>query len=150
VSSDITSGEWSAAEMMAVALSRELIDGEFGGCGAAAQIPMAALRLGQLTRTPNLTWFCGGSGAINPKFDRLYDSSADHRNLVRAEAQISMEDIVDFETSARFDFCFLGGMQIDKYGNVNMALIGDWARPTVRGPGSVGLVFMAGFKKVYL
>ena len=36
------------------------------------------------------------------------------------------------------DYCFLGGAQIDKYGNLNSTVIGDFARPKVRFPGSGG------------
>lgn len=138
------------AEMMAVSISHEMQDGDFGSVGAASHIPAAALRLAQLTHAPNLSFFCGGSGAGNPKIRRLTESSADHRNLVTSEYQFSLDDVVDFETAIRFDFAFLGGMQIDKFGNLNMAMIGDWDKPKVRGPGTVGLIFLGGFKTSYI
>ena len=138
------------AEMMAISISHEMADGDFGAVGAASHIPAAGLRLAQLTHAPGLSFFCGGSGATNPVIQRLTESSADHRNLVTSEYQFSLEDVVDFEAAMRFDFAFLGGMQIDKHGNLNMAMIGDWARPKVRGPGSVGLIFLGGFRTSYI
>ncbi|BCB76674.1 CoA-transferase subunit beta [Phytohabitans flavus] len=141
---------YSWAEMMAVAISREMRDGYFGAVGAAAHIPMAALRLAQLTHAPNLSFMCGGSGGLNPHFERLAESSSDYRNLVNSEFRYSLEDVVDLETAMRLDFAFVGGMQIDRYGNVNMTVIGDWAKPKVRGPGTVGLIFLGGFRRTYL
>lgn len=138
------------AEMMAISISHEMADGDFGSVGAASHIPAAALRLAQLTHAPDLTFFCGGSGASNPKIARLTESSADYRNLVTSEYHYSLDDVVDFETAIRFDFAFLGGMQIDKFGNLNMAMIGDWAKPKVRGPGTIGLIFTGGFKTSYI
>ncbi|GAA0440615.1 3-oxoadipate--succinyl-CoA transferase subunit B [Acrocarpospora corrugata] len=138
------------AEMMAISIAHEMADGDFGSVGAASHIPVAGLRLAQLTHAPNLSFFCGGSGAMNPKMRRLTESSADYRNLVTSEYQFSLDDVVDFETAIKFDFAFLGGMQIDKHGNLNMAVIGPWEKPKVRGPGTIGLIFLGGFKTSYI
>lgn len=145
-----TTTEFSWAELMAVAISREMNDGEFGAIGAASHIPLAGLRLAQLTHAPNLSFMCGGSGGLNPRFERLVESAADYRNLIQSEYRYSLEDVVDLEAGMRLDFSFLGGMQIDKYGNTNMALIGDWDRPKVRGPGTIGSIFLGGFRSTYL
>ena len=56
--------DYTWAEMMAVSIAHEMSDGEFGSIGAASHIPAAGLRLAQLTHAPDLTFFCGGSGAI--------------------------------------------------------------------------------------
>ncbi|HLC27024.1 MAG TPA: CoA-transferase [bacterium] len=141
---------YSTAELMAVVLSRELRDGEFGALGAASQIPMAAVKLAKLTHAPNLSWLCGGSGAINSKLPTLLQSAADYRNLFGAEYRTSMEDVVDMEMRGRVHFACLGGMQIDQYGNSNMVCVGDYHNPTVRGPGTVGLIFTAAFGRVYI
>jgi glutaconate CoA-transferase, subunit B len=146
----VPDASYSWAEMMAISISHEMADGDFGSVGAASHIPAAGLRLAQLTHAPDLSFFCGGSGAMNPAIQRLTESSADHRNLVTSEYQFSLDDVVDFETAMRFDFAFLGGMQIDKFGNLNMAMIGDWPKPKVRGPGSVGLIFLGGFRTSYI
>lgn len=144
------SEEFSWAELMAVAISREMVDGEFGAIGAASHIPLAGLRLAQMTHAPNLSFMCGGSGGLNPTFERLVESAADYRNLINSEYRYSLSDVVDFEAGMRLDFSFLGGMQIDKYANVNMAMIGDWDNPKVRGPGTIGLIFLGGFRSTYL
>lgn len=142
--------EYSQAELMVIEMSRHLVDGDVGGVGAASTLPMAALRFAQVTHAPNLWWFSGGSGAINPSFDRLPRTSSDYINLLGAEGRARMDDVVDWETKGRWDFAFLGGMQIDKFGNVNMVCIGSYDKPAVRGPGTVGLLWLATFRKVYL
>lgn len=142
--------ECSVAELMAVAMSHELRDDDFGAVGAASQIPVCAMRLAQRTHAPNLWYLYGGSGAVNSKSKTLVESAADYRNLFGAEYRAPLMDIIDFEFSGRFTVCFFGGMQIDQYGNVNMVCIGDYAKPLVRGPGTVGTVFTSSFRRVVL
>lgn len=78
---DTGTDRFSMAEMMAVEMSRNLADddGTFGGVGAGASIPMAAVRLAVMTVAPNLWWSCGGSAAINPKFAALPLTAQDPR-----------------------------------------------------------------------
>jgi glutaconate CoA-transferase, subunit B len=147
---EIATNAYSTAELMAIVLAREMRDGEFGALGAASQIPMAAVKLAKLTHAPNLSWLCGGSGAVNSKLSRLLQSAADYRNLFGAEYRTSMEDVVDLEMRGRVHFAFLGGMQVDKLGNLNMVCVGDYHHPTVRGPGTVGLIFTAAFGRIYI
>lgn len=139
---------YSMAELVVVEMSRHLAedDGKFGGLGAQAFLPMAAIRLAKLTVAPNLWWFCGGSGALNPDFDRLPRTSWDPRNTYRCEAKVNMLDVVDFGTSTRAWWVFLGGMQIDKFGNANMIGIGLYEKLSVRGPGTVGVIWVGAHK----
>ena len=61
-----------------------------------------------------------------------------------------MEDIVDIEVRGRCDFSCYGAIQVDKHGNLNMLAIGDYKKPKMRGPGSVGLSLSAAFKRFYI
>ncbi len=140
----------SVAELMACVIAHELRDDDFGAVGAASQIPVCAMRLAQRTHAPNLWFLYGGSGAVNSKATQLVESAADYRNLTGAEYRAPLQDIIDFEFTGRFTVLCFGGMQIDRYGNVNMACIGPYERPAVRGPGTVGLVFMASVGRVIL
>ncbi|MSQ53386.1 MAG: hypothetical protein EXR28_16060 [Betaproteobacteria bacterium] len=142
--------EYTAAELMAVVMSKEMRDDDFGAVGAASEIPVCAMRLAQKTHAPNLWYLYGGSGAINSKAKSIVESTADYRNLIGAEYRAPLQDIIDFEYSGKFTVGFLGGMQIDQYGNVNMVCIGDYAKPTVRGPGTVGTIFTSSFRRVIL
>jgi glutaconate CoA-transferase subunit B len=142
--------DYAVAELMATVLSHALRDDDFGAVGAASQIPVCAMRLAQRTHAPNLWFLYGGSGAVNSKSRELVESAADYRNLSGAEYRAPLADIIDFEFTGRFTVLFFGGMQIDQYGNVNMACIGDYEKPTVRGPGSVGLPFTASVRRCVL
>lgn len=50
----------------------------------------------------------------------------------------SMDNIMSILQRGAVDMCFIGGAQIDKYGNINSTVIGDYYRPKVRLPGSGG------------
>jgi len=142
--------DFSGSELMAAAIARELRDDDFAAVGTASHIPVCALRLAQRTHAPNLWFLYGGSGAVNSKAQSLVEMAADFRNLEGAEYRAPLNDIIDFEFSGRFTTLFLGGVQIDKYGNMNMVSIGDYAKPKMRGPGSVGLAFTASVRKVFV
>lgn len=150
----VTTGhsEYTMAELMAVVMSRVLVqnDGDTGGVGAAATLPMAAIRLATLTVAPNLYWFCGSSGGFNPTFDHLPMTSADPIAFYGAEATQKMQDIVDLGGRGDWGFGFHGGMQIDQYGNANLIGIGPYDALKVRGPGSVGLPWAGRIRTAYL
>jgi glutaconate CoA-transferase subunit B len=98
--------------------------------------------MSQQTHAPNLHYIAGGSGAVNPHLDPLVFSSCDDENL-RSDAALALPDIILLEGHGkRFDVFFAGGLQIDKYGNCNLICIGDWDKPALRGPGTVGLPFL--------
>ncbi len=143
---------YSMAELMAIEMARNLADcdGKVGVVGAAAALPMAAIRLAHLTVAPNLWWLCGDSSAINPTFDRLPETSAHPRNMKGAEGKNAMMDVLEMGLRADWGFGFHGGMQMDKYGNVNMIGIGPYENLKVRGPGSVGTTWEISIEHSYL
>lgn len=133
---------YSIAELMACVIARDLKDGEVAVMGAVSMVPMSACRMAQLTHAPNLYYISGGSGAINPHLDPLVYSSCDEDNL-RSDAALALPDVILLEGHGkRFDVFYAGGLQIDKYGNCNLICIGDWEKPSLRGPGTVGLPFL--------
>ncbi len=133
---------YSTAELMACVMARNLRDGEVAVMGAVSMIPMAACRMSQLTHAPNLYYIAGGSGAVNPHLDPLVFSSCADDNL-RSDAALALPDVILLEGHGkRFDVFYAGGLQIDKYGNCNLICIGDWDKPALRGPGTVGLPFL--------
>lgn len=145
--------DYSMAELMAIVLARMAGGGEetVAGGGANGGIPLAANRLAQLTVNPNLWLFTGGAGVYNGKFDTLplgtWDPSCGHG----AECKIYIADVVDGGTKGynpratrikRLGSSGFGGIQVDKYGNVNMIGIGPHPKLKVRGPGTVGTIWM--------
>ncbi|MAF47221.1 MAG: CoA-transferase [Rhodospirillales bacterium] len=144
--------DYSMAELMAVAMARalEAEDGCLGGVGAAAVVPMAAARLAVLTVAPNLWWFAGGASGLNPTFDRLPTSSADPRAALGSTGKKNMLDVVDMGATGKWDWGFNGGLQIDKFGNINMIGIGPHENLKLRGPGTVGTIWTGTLKRPYL
>ncbi|MFQ5911329.1 MAG: CoA-transferase subunit beta, partial [Thermoplasmata archaeon] len=134
--------EVTVGERMAAAMSHHLRDGEVVIMGAYSALPMLASRLAQLTHAPNVSFICGGSGAINPRLEPLPESSCDDR-LLRAECIYALPDVIDLEARPEIDVFFAGGLQIDAKGNCNLVGIGKPGEIKFRGPGSVGLPFLS-------
>ena len=130
------------ADIMTTALCHHLKDGEVVIMGAYSMIPMLASRVAQLTHAPNLTYIAGGSGAVNPRLDPLVPSSCDVR-LLKSECVLPLPFVIDFEGKTEIDLFFAGGLQIDMHGNCNLVCIGDYHNQKLRGPGTVGLPFLA-------
>jgi glutaconate CoA-transferase subunit B len=136
------SSDYSTSELMAVAMARSFADGEVVVMGAVPALPMAACRLARALHAPNLSFVVGGSGTVNPEPAALPRSSCDPA-LAPASSTLPLPDVVLLEGRGdAFDVFCAGGLQIDMYGNCNLIVVGDWANPVLRGPGTVGLPFL--------
>ncbi len=100
-------------------------------------IPMLAGALAQKMHAPNLVsiFEFGGTGAI---LDDLPLAVGERRTFHKAVAASGILDIVETAQRGFVEYGFLGGAQIDPYGNLNSTVIGEHARPKVRLPGSGG------------
>jgi glutaconate CoA-transferase subunit B len=127
----------SANELLAVMGARELSDGQtvFTGVGA----PMMATALAQRRHAPGLTMVVEG-GIVGPEWKPgwLPISTNEMRAAYRAQMLPAITDIFLMAQRGFLDVGFIGGAQIDRYGNLNTSAIGTYARPTVRLPGSGG------------
>lgn len=135
--------DYSTAELMAVVMARHLRPGEVAIMGAVSALPQAACRLAQRTGAPGLWFIAGGSGAVNARLEPLVQSSCDER-LLDAECVLPLPDVILLEGRGDvIDVFFAGGLQIDQHGNCNLGPVGSWKQPALRGPGGVGLPFIA-------
>lgn len=100
-------------------------------------IPLLAAALAQRMHAPNLVpiFEFGGTGAI---LERIPIAVGEENTFHRAVAASGICDIVETAQRGFIEFGFLGGAQIDCYGNLNSTVIGDYAHPKVRLPGSGG------------
>ncbi|MEW6308282.1 MAG: CoA-transferase [Bacillota bacterium] len=122
-------------ELMVAVAARFLEDGRSVVVGTGA--PCAAAMLAQRTGAPDLLimFEAGGFGPILPTMPiSVGDSRTYHRGFLAG----SMADVMDFCQQGAVDYTFLGGAQVDMYGNLNSTVIGPWDRPKVRLPGSGG------------
>lgn len=128
---------YSASELLAVSASRLLADGKvvFAGVGT----PLLASALARVTHAPGLTIVIeGGSIGLEVAPGSLPISTNEMRGARRAVALPSITSIFLYAQRGYFDYGFLGGAQIDPFGNINTSIIGPLERPKVRLPGSGG------------
>jgi glutaconate CoA-transferase, subunit B len=121
---------------MAVRAAKELRDGDvvFVGIG----LPNLACNLARATHAPNLVLIYE-SGAVGAMPDRLPVSIGDPALVTGSLSVASMADIfMLYLQGGRIQVGFLGGAQVDRYGNINSTVIGRYDAPKVRLPGSGG------------
>lgn len=126
---------YNPTELMICSAARLLEDGALVVVGTGA--PCAAAMLAQKTTAPNLTLMFE-AGGVGPLLPSMPISVGDSRTFFRGVMATSMADIMETCQRGMVDYTFLGGAQIDRYGNLNSTLIGDYDSPTVRLPGSGG------------
>lgn len=133
---------YNAMELMISVAARELEDGATVGVGTGA--PCAAAMLAQKTGSPNLV-IVFEAGGVGPELPEMPISVGDSRTFYKAAFAGSMGDIMEYCSRGFVDYTFLGGAQIDMYGNLNSTVIGDHSKPKVRFPGSGGANDFASF-----
>jgi len=127
---------YTAMELMICCAARLLEDGRTVAVGTG--VPCAAAMLAQRTTAPNLV-ILFEAGGVAPQLPTMPISVGDSRTFYRGLMATSMADIMETCQRGLIDYTFLGGAQIDPYGNLNSTLIGsDYNRPRVRLPGSGG------------
>jgi glutaconate CoA-transferase, subunit B len=133
----MTEQSYSSSELMIINASRLLQDGDvvFVGVGQ----PNLACNLAKRTHAPNLVMIYE-AGVIGAEPARLPLSIGDPTLVSGALSVVSMYDIFTlYLQRGNVDVGFLGGAQIDRFGNINATIVGtDYAHPKVRLPGSGG------------
>jgi glutaconate CoA-transferase subunit B len=127
--------------MMTVAAARALNDGDI--CFVGIGLPSAACNLARLTHAPNLK-LVYESGTIETKPNVLPLSIGDGELCETALTTVSVPEMFQYWLQGgRISVGFLGGAQIDRYANLNSTVIGPYAKPKVRLPGSGGATEIA-------
>jgi glutaconate CoA-transferase subunit B len=127
---------YTSPELLTINAARMLRDGDtvFVGVG----LPNLACNLARRTHAPNLVMIYE-AGVIGAQPARLPLSIGDPTLVSGALSVCSMYDIFAFYLQrGNVDVGFLGGAQIDRYGNINATVIGEYTHPKVRLPGSGG------------
>src|SRR5207302_1485410 len=127
---------YNPMELMICCAARLLENGRTVAVGTG--VPCAAAMLAQRTAAPDLVIFFE-AGGVAPQLPTMPISVGDSRTFHRALMATSMADVMETCQRGMMDYTFLGGAQVDAYGNLNSTMIGgDYARPKVRLPGSGG------------
>jgi glutaconate CoA-transferase subunit B len=127
--------EYNMTEMMACASGRMLEEGRSVLVGTG--LPIIATTLAQRLHAPNLL-IIFEAGAIGPRIPTIPVSVGDSRTAHQAVMAASMDYVMGCAQQGFVDYAFLGGAQIDMYGNLNTTVIGPHDTPRVRLPGSGG------------
>lgn len=135
-----SAGDYTSIEMMATAAARQIHDREavFVGTG----LPMLASMLALNTHAPYavIMYESGYIGCRNVDTARII---GDIRLMYNLTQVTTMVDVLGLLQSGKVDVGFLGGAEVDQYGNINATVIGDYKHPKVRLPGSGGAVDIA-------
>lgn len=132
----VTESNYTANDLMVCQAARQLRDGEvvFVGIG----LPNVACNLARRLHAPGLVLIYE-SGAVGAEPQRLPISIGDPALVTDSLSVCSMFDVFNYYLQGGLiDVGFLQGAQIDRRGNLNTTVIGDYARPRVRLPGSGG------------
>ena len=138
----------SMGEMLAVLLARDMADGEKAIVGTNSDIQVGACNLARAMHAPQLWWVSGPGGMTNPT-EGIIRPAADAENIAVSASQYDlpmMIDFIDWQIHF-FDFAILGALQTDRFGNINTVVVGDHAKPRLRGPGTVGISALTGLSK---
>ncbi|MDP7452746.1 MAG: CoA-transferase [Arenicellales bacterium] len=127
----------TSSELLAIMSARILRDGQvvFAGVG----VPLLAATLAQRLHAPGLTILFEG-GVLGPFVvpGELPPSTNEQRCTRKANMILPITDVLLLLQRGYVDVGFMGGAQIDKYGNLNSSYIGDPSNPKIRLPGTGG------------
>jgi glutaconate CoA-transferase subunit B len=127
---------WTADEMMSIAAARTLRDGQ--ACFVGIGLPSTAANLARRLHAPRLVLIYE-SGTLDTRPDELPLSIGDGILAESALTVVSVPEIFNYWLQpGRIDIGFLSGAQVDRLGNINTTVIGEYDEPTVRLPGSGG------------
>lgn len=128
--------DYKPDELMIIEAARHIRDGEtvFVGTGT----PMVAAMYAQKAHAPNMC-FVVETGPISPRVLPVPISVSDPKAMYRAAKLGTLREVLGcLLQRGMVDVGFLGGAEIDQFGNINSTVVGDYQRPKVRFPGSGG------------
>src|SRR5262245_65840311 len=141
--------EYTPNEMMTIAAARALKSNDV--CFVGIGMPSAAANLARLTHAPDITLIYE-SGTLGTKPSVLPLSIGDGELCETALTTVAVPEMFQYWLQGgRITVGFLGGAQVDRFGNLNSTVIGDYKRPKVRLPGSGGATEIASHcRRIYI
>lgn len=146
-----TAANYTRDELLACYLASQIENGDRVFVGANLPVPRAGNLLAHLTHGPDIKVSIGlvTTNLLDVPVLEPFKFSTDHRMGRWAESHVIHNDIFDAPRKVS-DLFFVGGIQIDRYGNTNLIGTGrNRNRLTMRGPGSLGTTTMAYYAKRY-
>ncbi|MBF0267390.1 MAG: CoA-transferase [Alphaproteobacteria bacterium] len=139
------SSKYSTQELMIIASAREIKDGEVVFVGM--RLPITAFGVARLTHAPNAVGlFEVGIARYEPAKDMLYTMS-DPPNQQNAAWCTGTMQVMGLLQGGQVDAGFIGGAEIDRFGNINTSYIGGHKQMKTKLPGSGGAADIAAMSK---
>ena len=140
--------DYTARELMVIAAAREIHDGDVTFVGM--RLPLLAFSLAKRTHAPAaLGLFENGLVRETPSAEMLVTMS-DPPNLPGATWSTGTANMMGMLAQGLVDLGFIGGAEVDRFGNLNTSYVGDWRAPTVKLPGSGGAPDIACYAKRFV
>jgi glutaconate CoA-transferase subunit B len=144
----MTAPDYTREEIMTVTAARQLRNGAV--CFVGIGLPSAACNLARLTHAPDLVLIYE-SGTVGTRPLVLPLSIGDGELAETATCIVPLPEIFShYLQRGRIDVGFLGAAQVDRFGNLNSTVIGDYAHPHVRLPGAGGAPEIATYAREVL
>jgi len=127
---------YTARELMVAAAAREIRDGERVFVGM--RLPILAFALAKRTHAPGAIGLFENGLVRDTSADEMLFTMSDPPNVPGALWCTSTGNIMGLLEQGLVDLGFIGGAEVDRYGNLNTSYIGEPRRPRVKLPGSGG------------
>jgi len=125
-------------EVMIYQIARTIQDGELVFHGYGSPVPTLAMLLARRTHAPRMVHIEGATYGVNPEPPFLPPTSNDWSLEQGSVMALGISDLFDIAARGDMGRMFLSGVQIDRYGNLNVTAIGDADSPRIKLPGSGG------------
>jgi glutaconate CoA-transferase, subunit B len=125
-------------ELMIYQIALSIEDGILAFHGFGSPLVQLALHLAKCNHAPNLVLVAGATYGINPNPVFLTPTTNDFAMNRGAECHLSIDELFDLAASGRLGRMFLSGLQIDRWGNMNVTRLGNDDRLTLKLPGGGG------------
>ena len=125
-------------EVMIYQVARTIQDGELVFHGYGSPVPALAMLLAKRTHAPRMVHIEGATYGVNPDPPFLPPTSNDWSLSRGSVMAIGITDLFDIAARGDMGRMFLSGVQVDRYGNLNVTAIGSPDAPKVKLPGSGG------------
>lgn len=131
-------------EIMIKCMANEIRDGDiFFGHGLISPLATIASNLAKRTHAPHAVYLSVTEG-VDARPDKVTVSTGDPKLTEGSVAYMRQVDIFDMAQKGEIDLMFFSGAQIDKHGNWNLCVIGDYYRPKVRLGGGAASAYFSG------
>jgi glutaconate CoA-transferase, subunit B len=114
----------SFGELMIGTLANTVEDGTLVFHGYGSPLVQLALHVAKRTHAPNMVLVAGATYGINPRPPFLTPTSNDWVLDRGAECALDIGELFDLGASGRMGRMFLSGLQIDRWGNANVTMLG--------------------------